>query len=86
MSLRILSFYQNQWFKTNEKINQLKNYLNNHVIPPNLNGRQQQIIFNQFHNNNYIIENNHTFYRISERINLRIVEPNENKGLLLNNI
>jgi transposase InsO family protein len=85
MSQKIRSYNNLSWFKDVNKLQQLKNYIQNNIIP-NLNNRQRNIFLSQFNSPHWILENNHIYYRPSDRINLRVVEPTENKGQLLQQI
>lgn len=86
MTTKIKSFNNINILKTQDGIDQVKNYLQNNIVPPHLNARQTASFNRIFHNNHFIVENNKIYYRPSERINLRIVEPNEDKDELLSEI
>lgn len=86
MSQNIKSYNNLSWFKTENKINQVKNYIQNNEVPGHLNATQRNIFLYQFNNNHWIVENNHIYYRPSDRVNLRVVEPDDDKDDLLNEI
>ena len=62
MSQNIKSYNNLSWFKTENKINQVKHYIQNNVISENLNNRQRNIFLHQFNNNHWIVEHNQIYY------------------------